>query len=161
RLPALHPQPSTLSLGRGVDRRVLGDDPHERAPGMSAAARTHPLGDVDLVARVRRATQMGAAVWALFFAFTLFTHVALLTSPAGRAVAALVAAAVGLNATFAVLAGTWARWRPAVYVYETMNAVLITLVLGTIGGQLEAGFGLVAYGFLVIHTWEVRPDSSA
>jgi signal transduction histidine kinase len=126
-------------------------------PGVAAP----PLPDVDLVPRVRRAALMGATVWALFFAFVLFAHLTLLSLPHLRHISALFAGAVGLNAALAVLAGRWSRWRAGVYIYETVNAVLITLVFAWTGGSLEFGFVLIAYGFLVIHTWEVRPDSSA
>jgi len=123
-------------------------------------ATDYALAESDPIRRVRVGTLMGAGVWVLFFVFVWLLHVTLLSFPDIRAVSLIFVTAVVLNLALAGLAGYWGPWRVAVYVYEVLNAVLVSLIFVYLGGSLEIGAIFVAYGLFVIHTWVIRPDAS-
>lgn len=128
----------------------------EASPGVTSANEPR-----DLAAQARGAALIGAGAWTLFLAFIVLAHaLGLMHFPQLARMAAVFAAAIGVNLLLAVTTHRWIRWRVSVYGYEALNAVFVTLVLAYAGGSVQLGIVFVTYGFFVVHGGAMRSDAS-
>jgi len=126
----------------------------------TAARTTSPLQPETpayLASRARSATLIGAAGLGTFFALVAVTRNTFLFD-LGK-VAWLFSGLILLNLALAATASRWASWRWAIYAYEGVQVVVLSIILHRLGG-LMMGILLITYAFPVIHGEMLRSDSS-
>src|SRR5439155_479008 len=126
----------------------------------TAARTTSPLQPETpayLASRARSATLIGAAGLGTFFALVAVTRNTFLFD-LGKG-AWLFSGLILLNLVLAATASRWASWRWAIYAYEGVQVVVLSIILHRLGG-LMMGILLITYAFPVIHGEMLRSDSS-
>src|SRR2546430_9812609 len=126
----------------------------------TAARTTSPLQPETpayLASRARSATLIGAAGLGTFFALVAVTRNTFLFD-LGR-VAWLFSGLILLNLALAATAPRWAPRRWAIYAYEGVQVIVLSIILHRLGG-LMMGILLITYAFPVIHGEMLRSDSS-
>ncbi len=106
--------------------------------------------------RARSATLIAAAGLATFFAVVYVTRQIFLFD-IGR-VAWPFTGLIVLNLLLALTAPRWSPWRWAVYAYEAVQVILLSVILHRLGG-LNIGILLITYAFPVIHGEMLRSDA--
>src|SRR5947208_10609124 len=126
----------------------------------TAARTTSPLQPETpayLASRARSATLIGAAGLGTFFALVAVTRNTFLFD-LGK-VACVFSRLILLNLALAATASRWAPRRWAIYAYEGVLVVVLSIILHRLGG-LMMGILLITYAFPVIHGEMLRSDSS-
>jgi len=126
----------------------------------TAARATSPLQPENpayLAGRARSATLIAAAGLGTFFALVAVTRNTFLFD-LGR-VAWLFSGLILLNLALAATAPRWAPRRWAIYAYEGVQVIVLSIILHRLGG-LMMGILLITYAFPVIHGEMLRSDSS-
>ena len=126
----------------------------------TAARATSPLQPENpayLAGRARSATLIAAAGLGTFFALVAVTRNTFLFD-LGR-VAWLFSGLILLNLALAATAPRWAPRRWAIYAYEGVLVIVLSIILHRLGG-LMMGILLITYAFPVIHGEMLRSDSS-
>src|SRR5213594_153197 len=126
----------------------------------TAARTTSPLQPETpayLASRARSATLIAAAGLGTFFAVVAATRDVFLFD-LGK-VAWIFISLILLNLLLAATAPRWAAWRWAVYAYEGVQVIMLSVILHRLGG-LMMGILLITYAFPVIHGEMLRSDSS-
>jgi len=125
----------------------------------TAARATSPLPPetpANLASRARSATLIAAAGLATFLVFVWATGEIFLFD-LGK-VAWIFTSLILLNLLLAATAPRWAGWRAAIYVYQWVQVIILSVILHRLGG-LMMGILLITYAFPVIHGEMLRSDS--
>src|SRR5437867_1051946 len=125
----------------------------------TAARATSPLPPetpANLASRARSATLIAAAGLATFFVFVWATSENFLFD-LGE-VAWIFTSLILLNLLLAATAPRWAGWRAAIYVYEWVQVIILSVIVHRLGGVM-VGTLLITYAFPVIHGEMLRSGS--
>lgn len=114
---------------------------------------------LDHVKTTRSAVLIAAGGLALFFAFIVTIHNLGWVRLNLGALYYIFPGLILANLLLAQQAHNWAHRRPAVYLYEGLHALVLSIVLHFFGGT-RMGSLLIVYGFLVMHTEMLRPRAS-